>query len=215
MIVNYLYGPVHPIPGCDIEWKINFKNKFNDVEFVDQVHYDIAVLDDSDFVIRSIAQEEGRIDLFNGFGQVHKFTIVKESAGIAHYAIVVLGTGQKNLVPSPELSGIVKIDIEISGQIIQSPTESLDIPKWIKNNADWWSNGQIGDSDFISGIQFLINKGIMKIPSTTPGTGSGSGEIPSWVKNNAGWWANGQISDKDFVSGIQYLITNGIIKITF
>ncbi|MEK6943958.1 MAG: peptidase, partial [Thermoproteota archaeon] len=75
------------------------------------------------------------------------------------------------------------------------------------------SNGQIGDSDFVSGIQYLINQGIMKIPSTAPGSGTGSNVIPTRVKNNAGWWSNGQIGDSDFVSGIQYLITNGILKI--
>jgi len=59
----------------------------------------------------------------------------------------------------------------------------------------------------------LINQGIMKIPSTTPGSGTGSNVIPHWVKNNAKWWAAGTISDQDFVSGLQYLITNGILKI--
>ncbi|MCZ6583194.1 MAG: peptidase, partial [Thaumarchaeota archaeon] len=98
---------------------------------------------------------------------------------------------------------------------VPAPTEGgLDIPNWVKNNAGWWSNGQIGDTDFVSGIQYLINKGIMKIPPTTPGPGPASNEIPSWVKNNAGWWSNSLISDQDFVSGIQYLITNNIIKIT-
>jgi hypothetical protein len=42
------------------------------------------------------------------------------------------------------------------------------IPEWIKKNAEWWAQGAIGDSDFVSGIQFLIKEGIMKIPTTTP-----------------------------------------------
>ena len=87
------------------------------------------------------------------------------------------------------------------------------VPEWVKNNAEWWSEGLIGDSDFISGLQFLINQDIMKIPSTSQGTGSGTDDIPGWIKNNAGWWADGLISDKDFVSGIQFLIENGIMKI--
>ena len=93
------------------------------------------------------------------------------------------------------------------------PGPSLNIPDWIKNNAGWWANDQIADSDFISGIQYLINQGIMKI-TPTASTGNGSDEIPYWIKNNAGWWANNQISDSDFVSGIQYLIENGIIKLS-
>jgi hypothetical protein len=41
--------------------------------------------------------------------------------------------------------------------------ESQEIPDWIKNNAGWWAGGQIGDSDFVSGIQWLITNGIMKL----------------------------------------------------
>ena len=35
------------------------------------------------------------------------------------------------------------------------------IPSWIKNNAGWWANGQIDDSSFVSGIQWLISNGII------------------------------------------------------
>ncbi|MDC8437928.1 MAG: peptidase, partial [Candidatus Nitrosotenuis sp.] len=83
----------------------------------------------------------------------------------------------------------------------------------IKNNAKWWADGTIGDTDFISGIQYLINQKIIKIPPTSAGSGTGSNVIPPWIKNNAKWWADGTIGDTDFISGIQYLITNGIIKI--
>ena len=37
------------------------------------------------------------------------------------------------------------------------------IPGWIKNNAEWWADGQIDDSSFVSGLQWLISNGIMKI----------------------------------------------------
>ena len=88
----------------------------------------------------------------------------------------------------------------------------ISIPSWIKNNAGWWSKDQIGDSDFVLGIQFLINEGIMRVPpSTLDSTSEMTNGIPSWIKNNAGWWSQGVITDTDFVSGIQWLITNGII----
>ena len=75
-------------------------------------------------------------------------------------------------------------------------------------------NGDIDDNSFVQGIQFLIKEGIMKIPPTTQGPGSGGNEIPEWIKNNAGWWANGDIDDNSFVQGIQFLIKEGIMKIT-
>jgi len=86
------------------------------------------------------------------------------------------------------------------------------IPGWIKNNAGWWSEGLIGDDDFVKGIQYLIEKEIMIIPETKAGQGTSEG-IPGWVKNNAGWWSEGLIGDSDFVSGIQFLIKESIIRL--
>ena len=87
------------------------------------------------------------------------------------------------------------------------------IPAWIKNNAGWWADGQIPDSAFVQGIQFLIKEGVMIIPETETSESSDSQGIPDWIKNNAGWWADGQINDDTFVQGIQFLIKAGIIVI--
>ena len=89
----------------------------------------------------------------------------------------------------------------------------MEIPQWIKNNASWWSAGQIGDSDFISGIQFMIKNGIINIPNLPEKSSQGEENVPEWIRNNAGWWADGMISDDDFVSGIKYLVEKGIILV--
>ena len=105
--------------------------------------------------------------------------------------------------------------IEIIGTDALNPfveETTTQIPDWVKSNAGWWSDDVINDSDFVSGIQYLINKGIMIIPTTQSGQ-STNNEIPTWIKNNAGWWSEGLINDSDFVSGIQYLISNGIMQI--
>lgn len=39
----------------------------------------------------------------------------------------------------------------------------LEIPKWIRDNAKWWSEGLITDQDYISGLQYLIQQGILKV----------------------------------------------------
>ena len=36
------------------------------------------------------------------------------------------------------------------------------IPSWIKNNAGWWANNIISDSDFLYGIKFLVENNIIK-----------------------------------------------------
>ena len=33
-----------------------------------------------------------------------------------------------------------------------SSDNHVAIPDWIKNNAGWWSDGQIDDNSFVSGI---------------------------------------------------------------
>ena len=94
---------------------------------------------------------------------------------------------------------------------IELPPE-IEIPDWIKNNAKFWADDAITDTDFVNGIKYLITNGLMTIPETESGESSGE-SIPTWVKQNAGWWADGAIADSDFVSGIQYLITKGIMTI--
>ncbi len=94
------------------------------------------------------------------------------------------------------------------------------IPVWIKNNAGWWADGEITESDFLLGITYLIDNGIIKIAdrsilknadNTTDSTIAE--RVPDWIKNNAGWWAKGQIDDSTFVFGLVWLISNGIVKV--
>jgi len=116
---------------------------------------------------------------------------------------------KKTIAPEPE-SQIDPPSMDLDG----GPAESTQIPDWVRGNAEWWAQGLIGDSDFVSGIQYLIKEGIMQIPETAKSsTTGGSEEIPSWIKNNADWWAQGLISDDDFVKGIQFLIENGIMGV--
>ena len=84
------------------------------------------------------------------------------------------------------------------------------IPQWIKKNAEWWSKGSISDSDFLDGIEYLIQNNIMIIEDVEVNSSS-QGEIPFWIRNNAEWWSAGLISDNEFVAGIKYLIEVGII----
>lgn len=44
------------------------------------------------------------------------------------------------------------------GQKLQEKTE---IPDWYKTNGKWWSEGKISDSEFVSGLQYLVNQKII------------------------------------------------------
>jgi hypothetical protein len=132
------------------------------------------------------------------------------------YIEITNGANSRTLI-IPFFEGDTQVEI-IGTDILESGIEEIvseniiKIPVWVKNNAGWWSEDKIGDSDFVSGIQYMITEGIMTIPTTQSGT-STSEEIPAWIKNNAGWWADDLIGDSDFVSGIQYLISEGIMNV--
>ena len=53
--------------------------------------------------------------------------------------------------------------ITVSSSSTNSNNAAQDIPKWIKNNADWWSQGLISNSDFLKGIEFLVSNGIIVV----------------------------------------------------
>ena len=36
------------------------------------------------------------------------------------------------------------------------------IPDWIKNNAKWWADGMISEDDFLKGITYMVEKGIIR-----------------------------------------------------
>jgi hypothetical protein len=39
--------------------------------------------------------------------------------------------------------------------------ENSKIPSWYKTNAMWWSEKKISDAEFVNGLQYLLNKGII------------------------------------------------------
>ena len=86
------------------------------------------------------------------------------------------------------------------------------IPEWVKNNAGWWARGQIPDSAFSAGIEFLIKEEIIVVP-VAEAQSENESNIPEWIKTNAGWWASGQIDDKTFATGIEFLIKIGLIVV--
>ena len=118
-------------------------------------------------------------------------------------------------ITDKSLTGIYEIEISHNDEFVKTisfvVTNPL-IPEWIKNNAKWWSSNSVSDSEFIDGIEYLIEEGLITVFPGTPITISEQ-DIPEWIKNNAKWWANDQISDEDFVKSIQYLVKKGIIRI--
>ena len=100
-----------------------------------------------------------------------------------------------------------------SVQFTIEDTGKIALPFWIKDLAHMWvTEPLVTDKDFARAIEYLIERGIIKIPYTEPG-GETISSIPEWVKNNAQWWIEGKISDTEFTLALQYLVKTGIITV--
>jgi len=86
------------------------------------------------------------------------------------------------------------------------------VPDWIQNNAQWWATGDITDSVFLDGIEYMIENKIIMISNVTPNEIQNN-QIPNWIRNNAHWWSQDLISEKEFVSSLEFLISEGIISV--
>jgi len=38
------------------------------------------------------------------------------------------------------------------------------VPDWIKTNAGWWADDQIDEETFLTGIEYLVQHGIIIVP---------------------------------------------------
>ena len=197
--------------GDEIPFEFTFFNENGNL--LKDIRYGYSVIDESDIeFITNVGNDPINPGIMAMEGiDTQKITL--PSQDLYRMEVLILGQGINNDVTYMGIgSGVIQVGPGV--QSSSPPTPSAEIPGWIKNNAEWWSSGQIDDNSFVQGIQWLIENDIMRIPETQQGTGSGSNEIPSWIKTNAEWWSQGLISDNDFVQGIQWLIENDIMRIT-
>jgi len=72
--------------------------------------------------------------------------------------------------------------------------DTKSVPDWVKNNANWWSENLIDDTDFINGLQYLIEYKIIKIDNKKI-----LGKVPlEDVKFSTSWTI-----DKNFLAFVQ------------
>jgi hypothetical protein len=65
----------------------------------------------------------------------------------------------------PNMSPEIKSD-DLSEDISNSQSEPLFstvVPDWIKNTALWWSEGNLSDDDFLNGIKYLLENGVIRV----------------------------------------------------
>jgi len=109
--------------------------------------------------------------------------------------------------------------------VAQSADEDIQMPSWFKNNAKWWTEGRISDTEILNAIENLLNHGVIKLDSEIIKSEKVSQEsgpsllpytedigIPSYVKDIFVFWQKGLVSDSDVLNAIKYLIEEKIIN---
>ena len=60
-------------------------------------------------------------------------------------------------------NNIISLDFIPCSTQVQDSSEDTRVPDWVKNNAEWWSDGLIENSDFVNGITYLIERQIISV----------------------------------------------------
>lgn len=147
--------------------------------------------------------------------------------GVTHFDITPLDVqevrsiyGQGGIperpVANPVVTGLPQVEENSTGAGLgpaapsgQNGNFKSHLPQWIKTVARWWSEGRVSDGEFAGSMGYLVDRGVLKVPSTVV---TATGKIPSWVVQNAAKWADGKLSDYEFLRGIQYMVGLGIVK---
>ncbi len=176
----------------------------SDGQLIPDVWYAYSVIDESDQVLFSSAVVDPYNPLIPAPEGIDIQSIHVPTEGTFRIDVHVAKTG---LDLDANYSGIGSALVEMG----PAQPATSQIPAWVKSNAALWTEGAIDDAVFVQAIQFLIQQGIIDIPPTE--SGDGSGGIPGWVRNNAMLWGEGTIDDVVFTHAIQFLIRQGIIVV--
>jgi len=93
----------------------------------------------------------------------------------------------------------------------------IAIPPWIKNNAGWWADDKISDSDFLSGIKFLVETNIIQFQPDTyyEKTKNIEKYLLDWdtIVNDSKYAYNGSIKmQSEFFDYVNYIVTYDMSK---
>ena len=145
----------------EIPFEFTFFDENRDL--IKDVKYAYVVLDEFD---NEIARNDGDDPSTSGITSIEGLDVQRiyvPSQGQIRVDILVYGTG---LDYDPTYAGIGSAIIEIGPGSTTTTTpvpEKTPIPSWIKNNAEWWADGQIDDETFVQGLEFLIKQGIIRV----------------------------------------------------
>jgi len=149
--------------GTDVPFEITFFDANG--ELTKDINYAISVSDtNGEIIYQNLGDETKSYVGIKASEGIDTQKIYISSEGMYDMTLAITGTGISDW--ENFAIGQTMFEIGKSGEVFTSaptPITQSSIPEWIKNNAGWWADGQIDDSSFVSGLQWLISNGIMKI----------------------------------------------------
>ena len=163
--VGFATDPATPTPGGQTNLNISFINKSTHSN-QQHIDYKISVMEGSNQICGTsvLHTAEGAISFPCQLPDAATYQVIVEVDGILFQPI------------PPETATIT---VNLGGEAAPSnnsgqgpsnnstqtppppPSQSMVIPSWIKKTAGWWASGQVGDQDFVKGIEWLISNNII------------------------------------------------------
>lgn len=217
--VHVSYGPENPKQHCKMSWYIEFADRDDRTKVLGNVPFDVLVSNWDGTYTRSLAAEQGRDFLYSALGQYGLDIRIREGPGPVNYVLLVYDAAPTRMVlPGSDDYATIPIRIyEHNAITVESSSLRPDtcIPEWMRTSAGWWAEDRIDDYTFVSGIQYLMNRGLIcDMPADSAGADTALDVIPDWAKANAGWWAEDRIDDDTFALVVQFMIRHGMITVT-
>ena len=140
---------------------------------IENKSHEVIVISDSTIVNFSFDEANHAISFDSagestfGFAEIYLDNILIEP-----FTVTIDGNADDNFTITEDLttdqtsvgiSYLHPVDkITISG-IHESQNSMEKVPDWIKNNAKWWSEDLISEDDFIKGIHYMVENGIIVV----------------------------------------------------
>ena len=155
----FSYGDVGTVSVDSFDVNYNIENGIFDTIFLDPDFVElILTMDTTDGTVEITIP---RLFLDAKFDTIDDEFFVLVDGFETDYAEIDSTSEYRTLV-IPFFGGDSVIDI-IGTDALNPFSPEPEIPSWIKNNAGWWADGQIDDTAFIQGIQYLITNGILQV----------------------------------------------------
>lgn len=82
------------------------------------------------------------------------------------------------------LSFVIGLTIGSSSHV---GAQQATIPSWVKNTALWWGKGQIGDSEFLKAIQWMVDNGLIHISASSGGNPQSQTQSSGSIQSSTGF----------------------------